>query len=200
MLVHEVMTSPAVIAHPAMSLKQAIQMLDEHQITAMPVVDEEGHLVGVVSEADVLREVVPADRRLHERSVEVTGPTVPLTVTDVMTHLPVSVTPDQDVAQAVEFLVDTQVKSLPVVSLGRVVGMISRRDVIAVLARQDALIEAEIDDLLRQACVECSVEVVDGVAHLSDAESADSLRIAQVIASRAAGVVGVDAETRNRRG
>jgi CBS domain-containing protein len=195
MLVHEVMTTPAVSVHPETSLKHAVQLLDEHQITAMPVVDDDGHLVGVVSEADVLREVVPADRRLHERAVEVAGPTVPLAVTDVMTHLPVSVTPDEDVAQAVEFLVDTQVKSLPVVSFGRVVGMISRRDVIAVLARQDALMEAEIDDLLRQAGVECTVEVMDGVAHLRDAESAESLRIAQVIASRAAGVVGVDVET-----
>jgi CBS domain-containing protein len=195
MLVREVMTTPAVSVGPDTSMKHAIQMLDEHRITAMPVVDEDGHLVGVVSEADVLRDVVPTDRRVHERSVEITGPTVQLAVTDVMTHLPVSVCPDDDVARAVEFLVDTQVKSLPVVSEGRVIGMISRRDVIAVLARQDALIEAEVDDLLRQAGMECTVEVVDGLVHLHDAEGADTLRTARVIASRAAGVMGVDAGT-----
>ena len=55
-----------------------------------------GHLVGVVSEADVLRDAVPADRRAHERLVEITAPTVQLAVTDVMTHLPVSVSPDDD--------------------------------------------------------------------------------------------------------
>jgi CBS domain-containing protein len=195
MLVHEVMTTPAVCVGPDTSLKHAIEMLDEHRITAMPVVNDDGHLVGVVSEADVLRDVVPTDRRLHERSVEVAVATVQLAVTDVMTRLPLSVSPDDDVAQAVDLLVATQVKSLPVVSLGRVIGMISRRDVIAVLARRDALIEAEVDETLRQAGMECTVEVVDGMVHLRDAESAATLRIARVIASRAAGVVGVDAGT-----
>jgi CBS domain-containing protein len=191
MLVREVMTSPAVTVGPETTLKQAIRMLDEHNITAMPVVDRAGHLVGVLSEADVLRDAVPADRRTHERLVEITGTTVQLAVTDVMTHLPVSVSPDDDVAQAVELLVDTQVKSLPVVGFGQVVGMISRRDVIAVLARQDVLIEAEIDEELRLAGVECTVEVSDGVVHLQDADGPDSLRIAQIIASRVPGVVGL---------
>ena len=157
----------------------------------MPVVDGAGHLLGVVSEADVLRDAVPADRRAHERLVEITAPPVHLLVTDVMTHLPVSVSPDDDAAEAVELLVDTQIKSLPVVQFGRVVGMISRRDIIAVLARQDALIEAEIDEALRLAGVECTVEVTDGVVQLQDADGPEAARVAQLIASRVPGVVGV---------
>ncbi|MDQ1483769.1 MAG: hypothetical protein QOF35_1845 [Actinomycetota bacterium] len=191
MLVREVMTSPPVTVGPGTSLKRAIQLLDEHQITAMPVVDHVGHLMGVVSEADVLRDSVPADRRAHARLVEISAPTVQLVVTDVMTHLPVNVAPDDDLSQAVELLVDTQVKSLPVVGSGRVVGMVSRRDVIAVLARQDPLIEAEIDEELRRAGVECTVEVNDGVVHLEGADGPDTLRIAQVIASGVSGVIGV---------
>lgn len=191
MLVHEVMTSPAVTVGPKSSVKLAVRLLDEHQITSMPVVDSTGHLVGVVSEADVLRDTVPPDRRVHERLVEMTAPPVHLQVTDVMTHLPVSVTPDEDLSRAVELLVDTQIKSLPVVSSGRVVGMVSRRDVIAVLARADTLIEAEVDDSLRLAGVECTVEVIDGVVRLHNADDPDSLRVAQVIASRVPGVVGI---------
>jgi len=191
MVVREVMTSAAVTVTPGTALKQAICLLDEDQITAMPVIDDAGHLVGVVSEADVLRDTVPADRRAHERLVEITGPTAHLAVTDVMTHLPISVSPDDDLAEAVEILVNTQVKSLPVVSDDHVVGMVSRRDVIAVLARHDVLIEAEIDEELRQAGVECTVEVNEGVVRLTDAESPETLRIARVIASRAPGVVGV---------
>jgi CBS domain-containing protein len=191
MLVREVMTSPAVTVGPGTSLKQAIRLLDDHRITAMPVIDDGGHLVGVLSEADVLRDSIPADRRVHERLVEITAPTVQLVVTDVMTHLPVSVSPDDDLSQAVGLLVDTQVKSLPVVRAGRVMGMVSRRDVIAVLARQDFLIEAEIDEELRQAGVECTVEVNEGVVHLHDADGTDALRLAQVIASSVPGVVGV---------
>jgi CBS domain-containing protein len=191
MLVHEVMTSPAVTVGPEIFVKEAVRMLDKHQITSMPVVDGTGHLVGVVSEADVLRDTVPADRRVHQHLVEITAPPVHLRVTDVMTHLPVTVSPDEDLSRAVEFMVDTQIKSLPVVSYGGVVGMVSRRDVIAVLARMDALIEAEVDDSLRLAGVQCTVEVIDGVVCLQDAEDPDSLRVAQVIASRIPGVVGV---------
>jgi len=195
MLVREVMTEPAVTVAPETSVKQAVLLLDRHQITAMPVVDDEGHLVGVVSEADVLRDVLPTDRRVHELLVEITAPIVQLRVTDVMTHLPVSVSPDDDLAEAVELLVGTQVKSLPVVGFGRVVGMVSRRDVIAVLAHRDELIEAEVDEELRQAGVECMVEVEDGVVRLRDADGPDALRIAQVIASRVPGVIGVSAES-----
>lgn len=191
MLVHEVMTSPAVTVGPETSVKQAVRLLEEHQITSMPVVNDTGDLVGVVSEADVLRDAIPPDRRVHERLVEMTTPPVHLQVTDVMTHLPVSVSPDDDLSQAVELLVDTQIKSLPVMSLGRVVGMVSRRDVIALLARMDVLIEAEVDESLRLAGVECTVEVNDGVVQLHNADDPKSLRIAQVIAARVPGVVGI---------
>lgn len=193
MLVREVMTSPAVAVAPGTSLKQAVRLLDEHLITAMPVVDDAGNLVGVVSEADVLRDSLPPDRRSHERLVEISAPPAHLTVTDVMTHLPMSVSPDDDLSQAVELMVDTQVKSLPVVESGHVVGVVSRRDVIAVLARQDALIEAEVDEALRVAGVECTVDVVDGVVHLRDRDDPEILKVAQEIAARVPGVVGVAA-------
>jgi CBS domain-containing protein len=191
MLVREVMSSPVVTVGPRTPVKQAVRLLDEHRITSMPVVDEEGRLVGVVSEADVLRDALPPDRRAHDRLVELAAPPVHLVVTDVMTHLPMSVGPDDDLVDAVELMVDTQVKSLPVVSSGRVVGMVSRRDVIAVLARQDGLIEAEVDEALREAGVECVVEVDDGLVILRDGDDPERMHVAQVIASRIPGVVGV---------
>lgn len=191
MLVREVMTSPVVTVDPGTSLKKAMCLLDEHDITAMPVVDAAGHLVGVVSEADVLRDSLLADRRRHQRLVDITAPAVHLAVTDVMTHLPVCVAPDDEVARAVELLVDTQIKSLPVVQHGHVVGMISRRDVVRVLARQDELIEAEVDEALRRAGVECTVQVDDGVVELGDADGPSAARVAQGIAARVRGVVGV---------
>jgi predicted transcriptional regulator len=157
----------------------------------MPVVDRDGHLVGVMSEADALRESIRPDPRTHEQTVGLTAPAAHLAVTDVMTHLPVTVTPDDDLSDAVELMTDTQVKSLPVVEFGRVVGMVSRSDVIAVLARRDDLIEAEVDEALREAGVECTVDVVDGVVRLDDGEDPERLRAAQVIATRVPGVVGV---------
>lgn len=194
MLVREVMTHRVVSVHPETSVKRAVQLLDEHQITAMPVIDGSGHLVGVVSEADVLRDVVLSDRRTAGHSVEVTAAPATLHVTDVMTTLPMSVGPDDDLADAVTLLVDTQVKSLPVVAYGHLVGMVSRRDVIAVLARQDDLIEAEVDEALRMAGVECTVDVGDGIVSLRDAASPECLRIARVIAGRVPGVIGISTE------
>jgi CBS domain-containing protein len=191
MLVRELMTSPAVTVGPGTTLKQAVHLLDEHRISAMPVVDDTGRIVGVVSEADVLRESIPPDHRAYGRLVEISAPPAHLAVADVMTNLSLSVSPDDDVSDAVELLVDTQVKSLPVVAAGRVVGMVSRRDVIAVLARADLLIEAEVDEALRVAGVECTVEVVDGVVYLRDRSEPEALSTARVVASGVPGVVGV---------
>ena len=113
MLVRDVMTTQVVTVRPQARVKEAIQLLDDHQITAMPVVDDEGRLVGVVSEADVLRDALLPDRRTHEIPVKAEGRTTSLTVSDVMTHLPMSVTADADLAIAASVLVDTAIKSLP---------------------------------------------------------------------------------------
>ena len=191
MLVRDVMTTQVVSVRPDARVKEAIQLLDDHQITAMPVVDAEGRLVGVVSEADVLRDALPPDRRVHEIPVAIEDRTRILTVNDVMTHLPMSVTADADLSIAASVLVDTAIKSLPVVEGDRVVGMVSRRDVIAVLAKRDPLIEAEVDELLRSADVECEVEVVDGVVRLGGPTDAHAREIAKVLASTVPGVVGV---------
>jgi len=191
MLVRDVMTTTVVTARPDLRVKQAIELLDRHQITALPVVDGHDRLVGVVSEADVLRDAVLPDRRTREIPVETPGRTSALRVSDVMTAHPMSVAADADLAVAAGLLVDTQVKSLPVVEGDRVVGIVSRRDVIAVLARRDPLIEAEVDDLLRSAAVECIVDVADGVVTLDGPTDPHSREIARVLASTVPGVVGV---------
>lgn len=195
MLVRELMTSPAVTVVPEASIKEAASLLAEHAITAMPVVDASGALVGVVSEADLLGGSVPPDPRAHERPVTVPLGSVGTRVADVMTHFPLSVRPDTDLAAAVELMSDTVVKSLPVVEDGRVVGVVSRRDVVAVLARDDRRIEAEVDELLRSAGLECVVDVREGVVHLSasssDPADSRSRETARVLAATVQGVLGV---------
>jgi CBS domain-containing protein len=192
MLVRDVMTTRVVTVRADARVKQAIQLLDDHQITAMPVVDVEGRLVGVVSEADVLRDALMPDRRAHEIPSHAEGRTKLLVVGDVMTRLPMSVTADADLAAAASVLVDTAIKSLPVIDdEGRVVGVVSRRDVIAVLAKRDPLIEAEVDELLRSAEVDCEVEVLDGVVRLDGPAEPHAREIARVLAGTVPGVVGV---------
>lgn len=191
MLVRDVMTTEVVTVEPGTSVKTATELLDQHAVTSLPVVDDHGRLVGVLSEADVLRESLLPDRRRHLISTPVSGRTVPLRVRDVMSTLPMSIDVGADLAEAAELLVDTQVKSLPVVEHDRLVGVVSRRDVVALLARRDPLIEAEVDDLLRAADVECLVEVVDGVVRLDGPSDEHSREIARVLAGTVPGVVGV---------
>jgi CBS domain-containing protein len=191
MLVRDVMTTTVVTVQPELRVKQAIQLLHEHQITALPVVDREGRLVGVLSEADVLRGAVMPDRRTREIPVRTDGLTGPLLVGDVMTAQPMSVAADADLAAAAAVLVNTQIKSLPVVDDDRVVGVVSRRDVIAVLARSDTLIESELKELLRAAEIEAVVDVVDGVARLDGPTEPHAREIARVLAGTVPGVVGI---------
>ncbi|MDX6360428.1 MAG: hypothetical protein QOH37_3482 [Nocardioidaceae bacterium] len=191
MLVRDVMTAEIVSVTPQTPVKKAIQLMHTHSITALPVLDEQGGLLGVVSEADVIGGSMIPDRRAHEIPVRVQRTTLPATVADVMTPEPVTIRSDQDLAAAVDLLVDTHFRSLPVVDDGRVAGMLSRRDLIAVLARGDELIASEVAGLLRDGDVTCRVEVVDGVVELTGQTDEHARDIARVLAASVPGVVGV---------
>ena len=191
MLVRELMTSPAVTVRPDASVKEAARLLTEHGITAMPVVDGAGALVGVVSEADVIRDTVLPDQRAHERPVHLVSGPYGTKVRDVMSHFPLSVRTDADLAAAAELMTGTAVKSLPVVEGGAVVGVVSRRDIVAVLARSDQRIEAEVDELLRSAGLDVEVEVLDGVVVLDGPDESHQREMARVLVSTVQGVVGV---------
>lgn len=191
MLVRELMTSPAVTVRPNASVKEAARLLTEHGITAMPVVDGQGTLVGVISEADLIRDTVLPDQRAHERPVHLSSGGLGTRVSDVMSHFPLSVRTDADLAAAAELMTGTAVKSLPVVERGAVVGVVSRRDIVAVLARSDQRIEAEVDELLRSAEVEADVSVTDGVVVLDGPDEPHQQEMARVLVSTVQGVVGI---------
>ena len=191
MLVGEVMTSPAITVHETATVKQAIELLQTHSIAAMPVIDDHDDIVGVVSEADVIREMVLPDQRAHELPVQLTAPPFHSRVADVMSHHPLTVSSETELAQAAELMTSTVVKSLPVVDRGRVVGVISRRDIILLLSRDDPRIEAEIDELLRQTGKDWLVDVTDGVALVDGPSNERERELAQVLVSSVSGVIGV---------
>ncbi|MFC9975689.1 HPP family protein [Spirillospora sp. NPDC127200] len=162
MLVREAMTSPVVtLAHTA-SVRQAIGVLHRNDITAVPVVDEKGELVGIVSEMDLLRGEFEADPRAFVLPPRATA-APPRSVAEVMTAEVRTTRPAADVA---EFMIRTGVKSVPVLDGRRLVGMLSRRDLLGVLARDDARIRtdvlAAIADLLPGEA-HWTVAVTDGV-------------------------------------
>ncbi len=191
MLVREVMSSPAITVSAGTSTRGALRLLDEHGITAMPVVDDHSHIVGVVSEADLVRDAVLPDGRTHMVPLRVTETAPARSVAEVMTRTPLTVSSGSNLADAVDLMTSTVVQSLPVVDRGYVVGVVSRKDVVHMLARHDACILREVDDLIRSEGADWLVAVTDGVVHVSGPTDEHERRIAMVLAGSVAGVVAV---------
>jgi CBS domain-containing protein len=128
-------------------VKRAAEMMAERGFAALPVVDPDGTLVGIVTEADVLRDRLPPDPRLHMlRDESGTGPVPPELVRDVMTSAVRTVEASADIADVARLFVDQHLRSVPVLEHGRTVGIVSRRDLLRTLARPDDGIRG---DLLR---------------------------------------------------
>lgn len=191
MLVRDVMTTPAITVRDTATVKEATVVLDRHAIAALPVVDAQDRVVGMVSEADVIRDLVLPDQRVHELPVDTGARAVPTRVADVMTRHVLTATSDTELSEAVEVITSTAVKSLPVVDDGRLVGVVSRRDVVRQLARADAVIEAQVDDLVRQVGHDWLVDVTDGVVVLDGPASASENRLAQALVGSVPGVVAL---------
>ncbi len=192
MIVRDLMTTEPVSVREHTRVKDALALLDEHAITTLPVVDHRGRVCGVVSEADLIRELVDRDPRLMtppgERSID-----RPLYVGDVMSTHALTVRAETDLADAVELTTSTAVKSLPVVDEhDRLIGMVSRRDVVHMLARSDDLLEQEVDALLVSAGLrDCLVDVQDGVAEITGPAGSHERILATVLARAVPGVIEV---------
>ena len=192
MLVRDVMTADPITVTPDTSVKSALWQLSQLLVTSLPVVDEQGRLRGIVSEADLIRDVVATDPRAQERPV-VIRPVVPArSVEDVYTRTPITVRPEDDVADAVDLMVANSFKSLPVVDdQHRVVGIVSRSDVVRALARDDALIAEDICAVFRDVGhADWLVDVSEGVVEITGPDAADH-SLAHTIARTVPGVVGV---------
>ena len=186
------MTSPPITAVPDQTIKEAVRALDRHEITALPVVDERHRLVGIVSEADLLRGELISDPRAHARTTDDELETPSKTVGDVMTTGVLAVHESTDAADIARLMLDTGVKSIPVVRGQRVVGIVSRRDLIRVLAVSDERIQDEIQRLLTEAGLEgWTASVTDGHVELAGNGSDRDARVAAILARTVAGVSGV---------
>lgn len=191
MLVRDAMTRNVVTVSPEATLKVAAALLADHAITSMPVVDDTGRLIGVVSEADVVRESLVVDQGVHLLVETFSKAPAASCVAEAMTALPVTVHPDTDLAEAAQLMTESTVKSLPVVEDSRLVGIVSRTDVVRMLARRDELVEADIDALIRSEGMDWLVEVEDGVAVLEGAGQPSDVRLARALVFTVPGVVGV---------
>jgi CBS domain-containing protein len=191
MLVRDVMTRQPVTVTPDTTVKEALVLLDRHAITSMPVLGAGGTVVGVVSEADLVRDALAPDGRLHLIPVTDQREHHAQRVGDVMTPHPVTVRGDLDLAEATELIVSTAVKSVPVVEGSRLVGMVSRRDVVHALARTDADIASQLDELYRSLDVDWLVDVHDGDVTVDGPDGSKERSLAQTVAGTVPGVMSV---------
>lgn len=184
MLVRELVTRDVVSVLDGSALDAAVRVLAEHHVSALPVVDAEDRVVGILSEADILRLHVATDPRAHLRPVDDGRPEPwPSAVHEVMSADPLVAHEASDVSEVARILADTGWKSLPVVGEhGELTGMVSRSDVIRALATRDADIwlrvvrdVAELDRPAWEVSVARGVVTVTGVLSRSDARLAASV-------------------------
>jgi CBS domain-containing protein len=140
--IREIMSRPAVVVPPELPVKEAIATLDATGFTSLPVVSGEGRLVGVVGEAELLAGRFPPDPNvpIFDRAPDVPG----ATVGDVMVRDVLVTHPREGVADLLTVLRAANVRSVPVVDDGIVVGVVTYRDLLRALARDDASIEADV--------------------------------------------------------
>ncbi|HUJ92926.1 MAG TPA: CBS domain-containing protein [Gaiellaceae bacterium] len=158
MRVAEVMTAEVLTVTPETSLKQVAEMLASRGISGAPVVDEEKHVVGVVSEADIIvkerRQPQPdALHRLFRRTNGTAAKRAATTAGEAMTSPAVTVTGTRRVDVAAALMLDRHVNRLPVVDdQGVLVGIVTRADLVRAFVHSDEEIASEIREevLLRE--------------------------------------------------
>lgn len=204
--VEDVMSSTVVAAAEQTGYKELVQLMSESRVSGVPVIDGDGRLVGIVTEADLLLAEEGERKRLllwwlthPKRLAALAREAEGVRASDIMTRQVITAGPDDTVHEAAKKMLDAMVKRLPVVDDdGRVVGIVSRRDLLQPYLRHDEEIRAEIteDVILRTMSIDpktITVEVGDGLVHLHgrvDSKSEKDLILELV--RRVDGVVGVD--------
>ncbi len=147
--VAEVMTANPFTTTPKTPITDVVQILSEKRISGLPVVDEQGVLVGIISETDLLWQergatppnflfildaVIPLE--MPGRFVQELRKVIGSTVAEVMTKNPVTIRPEQTVQEAARLMMQKEVHRLPVVDKDHtLVGIVTRGDIVRAMAR-----------------------------------------------------------------
>ena len=203
----DVMTRNVATTAPEASVAEVAQLLIERHISAAPVVDGEGKLLGIVSEGDLTRRPeIAGERRTSwwlalisdegERARDYVK-THGQSVREIMTREVVSVTETTPINEIARLLEERRIKRVPVLRDGKVVGIVSRADLLRALAvrqpapaaklKDDRAILAELQKLLREQHWQgdlLNVVVEDGVVHLWGLVESREAREALTLAAR----------------
>ncbi|PXY36518.1 CBS domain-containing protein [Prauserella flavalba] len=177
----DIMSRPVVTVSPDTSILDAIALLLRHGFAALPVVDEDDRVIGIFTEADALRGEASAQGRAD------------LTVASSMTRPVEVVTADTDLVRIGRKMLADSLRCVPVVHEGVLIGVVSRRDLLRPLVRQDDAIAAQLRGVLADYDGHrnrWSVEVVGGIATIrGDFADAAERQMLDALAKSVPGVV-----------
>jgi CBS domain-containing protein len=207
--IRDVMVPTVVTVGPATPLKDVAQLLVDHRISGLPVVDADGVVLGVVSEADLLLKEGGAEAIQHRSLARVRGESrearaqlakvAASTAGEAMTAPAITIGPDRSIPSAAAMMTGRQVNRLPVVEGGRLVGIVSRADLVRAFIRSDDELARTIreDVLLRVLWLDpaqFTVEVEDGIASIGGrVERRSTTQMIERCVSLVPGIVGVQA-------
>jgi CBS domain-containing protein len=214
MKVRDVMTAPAVTVGPDALFAELVDLLLARDISGLPVVDDAGRLLGVVTEADLVSKEAYGRRRrralglmsdyLRGRDPQWVRKGAGRSARELMTADPASAAPDDDLAAAARRMLEANHKRLPVVEEGRVVGIITRHDLLEPFHRGDDAILADARRLLADPLWVPETHAADpsvasGVVTLQGTVLwPRDVVLVEAVVARIPGVVGVDNRLRSR--
>ncbi|MDB5576123.1 MAG: hypothetical protein JWR80_1299 [Bradyrhizobium sp.] len=213
MRAHQIMTRPVITVMPQTTIVEAANTMLQRHISGLPVVDAAGKLVGIVSEGDFIRRSELGTQRKRGRFLAfILGPGQAATdfvhehgrkVAEVMTPEPLTITEDTRLEEIVALMERNHVKRLPVMRGDRIVGIVSRANLlqaVASLAREIADPTAD-DDHIRNRIIDAlhsnewcpqslNIVVRDGIVHLGGIITDERSRQASIVAAE--NVTGVN--------
>jgi CBS domain-containing protein len=191
MQARDIMTRPVITFRPDTTVRHAAAVLIDKRIAAAPVVDEDDELLGMVSEIDLIGDRFRYEGQ-HADSWGPGGDQRAQTVGAVMVAPAIGLPASADAAELAETMLRHDVRSLPILEGAEVVGIVSRRDLLRTLVRNDETIRAEVATGVAAylgAGNYVAVEVSDGQVDLYDDPGDD--RRTRVLLAMARAVPGV---------
>lgn len=206
MRAHQIMTRTVITVSPETTIAEAANTMLQKHVSGLPVVDVSGKLVGIVSEGDFIRRSEIGTQRKRGRFLKfILGPGTAAAdfvhehgskVAEIMTTEPVTITEDIPLEEIVRLMENNNVKRLPVMRGDKIVGIVSRANLlqaVASLARQVPDPTAD-DDHIRNRIIDTlekndwcpfglNVIVRDGIVHLSGVITEEQSRKAAIVAT-----------------
>ena len=205
MNVRDIMTIDPMTVSPTTLLKEAARIMIRNSVSGLPVLNESGVLVGIVTEGDFLRQEANRDKPYRASLLEALfgdGPVDPPsaeTVDEVMSEKLIVTTADATIGEAARTMANRNVKRLPVTDAeGQLIGIISRADVVKAFTKPDDVIEDEVrEDIIRRLLFidpdDLEVVVADGVVTLAGVlANRTETQLLEELTRRVAGVVRVE--------